>query len=216
MTIDKQTDALIFDMDGTLWDAVDTYATIWNMAFAEIGSTTRISRSELLAYMGTPIDKILAHFVPEPYTQAFIEAINRLEVSELPRLGGTLYPGVTEGITTLAQHYKLFILSNCDERELPIFIRYAGLTSCITDVLSYGDTRLQKAENMQLLSQRYNLRHPVYVGDTDGDSRESRRAAIPFVWVSYGFGKTNDYDLQFDSFEALTRHFISLKTNNTL
>ena len=43
----------------------------------EIGSTTRIGRSELLAYMGTPIDKILAHFVPEPYTQACIEAINR-------------------------------------------------------------------------------------------------------------------------------------------
>ena len=168
MTIDTQTDALIFDMDGTLWDAVDTYAAIWNMAFKEIGSTTRIGRSELLAYMGTRIDKILAHFVPEPYTQAFIEAINRLEVSELPRLGGTLYPGVTEGIAALARHYKLFILSNCDERELPIFVRYAGLTSYITDILSYGDTRLQKAENMQLLSQRHNLRHPIYVGDTHG------------------------------------------------
>ena len=72
MTIDTQTDALIFDMDGTLSDAVDTYAAIWNMAFKEIGTTTRIGRNELLAYIGTPIDKILAHFVPEPSTQAFI------------------------------------------------------------------------------------------------------------------------------------------------
>lgn len=216
MVIDNLTDALIFDMDGTLWDAVETYATIWNMAFEEIGSTTRIGRNELLAYMGTPIDKILAHFVPEGYAQSFIEAINRLEVSELPRRGGTLYPGVTDGIAKLAQYYKLFVLSNCDERELPIFVRYAGITPYITDVLSYGDTRLQKAENMQLLSQRHNLRHPIYVGDTDGDSRESRRADIPFVWVSYGFGKTDDYDLRFDSFDALARHFISLKTNNTL
>ena len=37
MTIDHNTDALIFDMDGTLWDAVDTYAEIWNMAFEREG-----------------------------------------------------------------------------------------------------------------------------------------------------------------------------------
>lgn len=216
MTIDNQTDALIFDMDGTLWDAVETYATIWNMAFEEIGSPTRIGRSELLAYMGTPIDQILAHFVPTAYAQQFIEAINRLEVSELARRGGTLYPGVTEGIAALARYYKLFVLSNCDERELPIFVRYAGITPYITDVLSYGDTRLQKADNMKLLARRHNLHAPVYVGDTEGDSRESHRAGIPFVWVSYGFGKTDNYDLRFDSFDRLVDYFISLKTNNAL
>ncbi|HEX3385818.1 MAG TPA: hypothetical protein VHS53_11545 [Mucilaginibacter sp.] len=29
-------DSLIFDMDGTLWDAVDTYAASWNIVFAEL------------------------------------------------------------------------------------------------------------------------------------------------------------------------------------
>ena len=29
----------IFDMDGTLWDAVDTYAQIWNVTYQRMGLT---------------------------------------------------------------------------------------------------------------------------------------------------------------------------------
>lgn len=38
----KKTDSILFDMDGTLWDAIDTYADIWNEAFREIGSDQRL------------------------------------------------------------------------------------------------------------------------------------------------------------------------------
>jgi phosphoglycolate phosphatase len=33
----QKPDSLIFDMDGTLWDAVDTYAHSWNVVFTEMG-----------------------------------------------------------------------------------------------------------------------------------------------------------------------------------
>ncbi len=33
----QKPDSLIFDMDGTLWDAVDTYAHSWNVVFSEMG-----------------------------------------------------------------------------------------------------------------------------------------------------------------------------------
>jgi len=33
----QKPDSLIFDMDGTLWDAVDTYAASWNLVFNELG-----------------------------------------------------------------------------------------------------------------------------------------------------------------------------------
>ena len=32
-----QFDSLIFDMDGTLWDAVDSYVAVWDATFAEFG-----------------------------------------------------------------------------------------------------------------------------------------------------------------------------------
>ena len=169
MTIDHNTDAIIFDMDGTLWDAIDTYAEIWNMAFERDGVQRHITRNDLLSLIGTPIDDILRHFVPADRVEGLLQTIAQLVVTELPRLGGKLYDGVQEGIARLSQHYKLFMLSNCDELELPIFVRYAGIEEYITDTLAYGNTRLRKAENMQLLARKHNLRHPVYVGDTNGD-----------------------------------------------
>ena len=211
MTIDHNTDALIFDMDGTLWDAVDTYAEIWNMAFEREGIEQRITRNDLLALIGTPIDDIIRHFVPADQVEHLLQVIAGLVVTELPRLGGRLYEGVQEGIATLAQHYQLFMLSNCDELELPIFVRYAGIEPYITDTLAYGNTHLRKADNMRLLAEKYHLQHPVYVGDTDSDCSEAHRAGVPLVWMSYGFGTTDRSQLQFDIFSDMVNHFINLR-----
>ena len=211
MTIDHNTDALIFDMDGTLWDAVDTYAEIWNMAFEREGIEQHITRNDLLALIGTPIDDIIRHFVPADQVEHLLQVIADLVVTELPRLGGRLYEGVQEGIATLAQHYQLFMLSNCDELELPIFVRYAGIEPYITDTLAYGNTHLRKADNMRLLAEKYHLQHPVYVGDTDSDCSEAHRAGVPFVWMSYGFGTTDRAQLQFDNFSDMVNHFINLR-----
>ncbi|MBO7317551.1 MAG: HAD family hydrolase, partial [Bacteroidales bacterium] len=131
-----------------------------------------------------------------------------------PRLGGKLYDGVQEGVAELAKHYRLFMLSNCDELELPIFVRYAGIEPYITDTLAYGNTRLRKAENMQLLAEKYHLQHPVYIGDTAGDCNEAHRAGVPFVWMSYGFGTTDKAQLQFDTFADMTRYFVELRLSN--
>ena len=44
----SRTDGLIFDMDGTLWDAVDTYARIWNEVFLRAGKEVHITRESLI------------------------------------------------------------------------------------------------------------------------------------------------------------------------
>ena len=106
------------------------------------------------------------------------------------------------------------MLSNCDELELPIFVKFAGIESYITDTIAYGNTRLRKAENMRLLSEKYKLQHPVYIGDTDSDCSEAHRAGIPFVWMSYGFGTTDKAQLQFDCFSDLVNHFVALRHPN--
>jgi phosphoglycolate phosphatase len=58
--------------------------------------------------------------------------------------------------------------------------------------------------------EKHGLKHPVYVGDTEGDGAQSRLAGIPFVLVTYGFGTTDDHDLKFDDFASLTNYFLSL------
>ena len=164
-----------------------------------------------MALIGTPIDDIIRHFVPADQVEHLLQVIAGLVVTELPRLGGRLYEGVQEGIATLAQHYQLFMLSNCDELELPIFVRYAGIEPYITDTLAYGNTHLRKADNMRLLAEKYHLQHPVYVGDTDSDCSEAHRAGVPFVWMSYGFGTTDRAQLQFDNFSDMVNHYNNLR-----
>ena len=52
-------DALIFDMDGTLWDATATYAEEWNETARRMGVPDfHITPEQLHQYMGLSIDKI--------------------------------------------------------------------------------------------------------------------------------------------------------------
>ncbi|MDE6120902.1 MAG: HAD hydrolase-like protein, partial [Muribaculaceae bacterium] len=54
-----QFDSYIFDMDGTLWDAVDSYCAIWNATIAQMGiDVPEVTRPKLESMMGTPIDGI--------------------------------------------------------------------------------------------------------------------------------------------------------------
>ena len=48
----KNIEAIIFDMDGTLWNALKSYAHIWNVCMAEFGIEGHIVADDLLKYMG--------------------------------------------------------------------------------------------------------------------------------------------------------------------
>jgi phosphoglycolate phosphatase len=76
--------------------------------------------------------------------------------------------------------------------------------------MAHGINFMPKSHNIKLLSETHGLKNPFYIGDTEGDGQQSRLAGIPFVFVSYGFGQTNDYDLKFDDFKSLTAYFMNL------
>ena len=57
----SRTDGLIFDMHGTLWDAVDTYARIWNEVFLRAGREVHVTRESLIGKIGIPIPPILGN-----------------------------------------------------------------------------------------------------------------------------------------------------------
>lgn len=206
-------DALVLDMDGTLWDAVDTYTWCWNEAFKEISDPTVLKREDLLKLMGKPIDEIMRNVtsgMTSEEREKFVNRVHEIETRELPVRGGKLFDGVKDGIEKLSKKYRLFLLSNCEKGQLPIFARFAGIENYISGCISFGDTHLQKGENMRLLQQQFQLKNPVYIGDTDGDGVQTRLTGWPFIFVRYGFGSTNNYDLSFDSFSELTDYFMNL------
>ena len=209
----QKPDSLIFDMDGTLWDAVDTYTESWNLIFKKLGLERVMVREELLERIGWDGEKVMQAVLPEfdrEKRQEIYNEVNVIRRELLPANGGLLYDGVLDGLKQLAAKYKLFILSNCASGVIRIFIDWAGIDEHITDEMAYGVNCMPKHHNIQLLIGSHNLTNPVYIGDTAGDGEQSRLAGIPFVFVSYGFVNTDDYDLKFDDFGSLTNYFMGL------
>lgn len=209
----QKPDSLIFDMDGTLWDAVDTYASSWNLTFEKLAIKRTIGREQLMGLMGMEgkkLTKVLMPDLDEDKAMGIYMDVNETRRQIIPTSGGNVYPGVTAGIKQLSTKYKLFVLSNCAVGIIPLFINWAGIDDDITDSIAYGYNSMPKHHNMRLLIDKHHLQSPVYIGDTQGDAEETRMAGIPFIFVSYGFGSTNDYALKFDDFESLTAYYMGL------
>lgn len=200
-------------MDGTLWDAVDTYLISWNMAMKKEGLDRIFTRAELDYVMGWERARVLAHLFPDQTVnerERLFGTINKCRAEIIPELGGILYEGVKEGIIKLSERYKLFIVSNCPEGLIHEFIKWTDVEPNITDEMAHGVNSMPKNYNIRLLMDKHQLKTPVYVGDTQGDSIESRKAGVPFVLLTYGFGTSDDYDLKFDDFYSFTDYFYSL------
>ncbi|HTD41084.1 MAG TPA: HAD family hydrolase [Mucilaginibacter sp.] len=209
----ERPDSIIFDMDGTLWDAVDTYTESWNIVFRELGIDKTIYRDELAKMVGWEGKKVWNAIMPdysEEKQQEIYAKVNEVRKVLLPQKGGVLYDGVKDGLKQLASKYQLFIVSNCAKGIIRLFIDWAGIDEHIIDEIAYGTNYMPKHHNIKQLIDRHNLKNPVYVGDTEGDGEQSRLAGLPFVFVSYGFGATDDHDVRFDSFTEFTEYFMGL------
>lgn len=206
--------AIIFDMDGTLWNATASYAEIWNICSAEFGVSKKVTSGMLKQYMGKQLEDILFGLFgcePDFNVEAYIRRLGEIEDEMMPKLGGILYPGVTEGLKQLSRNYMLIAQSNCGVMGLRNFMSFTRTTELFTDSLTYGESPVPKSENIKILMNRNKLSNAIYVGDTQGDCDNAHRAGLPFAHATYGFGQCEDADLSFDSFDDLVKYFMLLK-----
>ncbi len=201
----NKTDSLIFDMDGTLWDAVDSYCAIWDKTLIEFNCSRKISRLELIDCMGKPLrDIFITLNIDISNINEFLSRLDENENSFMPVLGGKLYDGVTENIKILAQHYKLFMVSNCGADGLNNFLNFTKLKEYFIDTVSYGQTNKEKYENIKYLVNKHNLKSPIYVGDTQSDCNNAHKAGIKMIYTSYGFGNCSNAEYTISKFSELT------------
>lgn len=206
----KAYDALIFDMDGTLWDAVDSYCRVWNVTFTEMGFDLTISRERLVECMGMTIGDIFSRLVTIPVDkERFLKLLDRNEELLMPVLGGTLYSGVRKWLPELAKRYPLFMASNCGSLGLINFLSFTGLSKYFTDTITYGQTLRDKDYNIRLLADRHALSNPIYIGDTNGDCNAAHRAGVDMMHAAYGFGIAPEAEYHAASFEDVARFFLN-------
>ena len=111
--------------------------------------------------------------------------------------------GLLETLETLKKDYRLFIVSNCQDGYVQVFLKVHELEHFFEDFICAGDSGMSKGQNNLLLMKKKELANPVYVGDTTGDQESAVEADIPFIYAKFGFGTVKDYEYGIDSLKEL-------------
>ena len=209
-----KTDAILFDLDGTLWDSVPEVLMTWNQLISRYpGLRAPITRDEQQSLMGLQMDEIARRVFPKESSArqaALMEECVLEENNYLYNHGARLYPDVPETLKSLYRHYPLLIVSNCQSGYIEAFLHAHQLERYFTDYISFGDTGQSKGENLKTICRKHAFLNPVYVGDTQGDQDAADFAEIPFIYAAYGFGGSSRYYAKIDQFADLKTMFLKI------
>lgn len=201
-----RTDGIIFDLDGTLWDATRPFYDSWKAYLTMQGVSFPHSLEDVTACMGLPMTEFFARLYPDmPIAQQNVlrEGVLEYENRYIEKTGGTLYPKLKETLEALSQRFPLMIVSNCQDGYIEAFFKAHDTGRYFTDWESFGRTGLLKADNISLVVKRNRLKYPVYVGDVQKDADASHAAGVPIIYAAYGFGEIQDAEGRIDRFEDL-------------
>ena len=200
-------DAVIFDLDGTLWDAAGCSCNIWNRVFDRHEEVTiRMTEEMSSGLMGKTMEEIGDVLFPELQIErrrAITDEFGVEEVGYLRENGALLYPGLRDTLCRLAEKYDLYIVSNCQDGYVQAFLEAHDMGPFFKDIEMSGSTGLEKGGNIKLLLNRNGISNACYVGDTCGDEKAARFAGLPFIWAKYGFGTAEAPDAVINSITDL-------------
>lgn len=201
--------ALIFDVDGTLWDTTEAAAKIWSDVAGRYPEVKdEVTAEKLRSLYGLPLEDIAVKLFPSVSEKVAIEIMEecvRVQCPILEKGVASLLGPVKETFAKLAEKYRIFIVSNCRSGYIEALIKAHELAEYVTDFTCPGETGLLKADNIRLICERnhISLASAVYIGDTRADEIASREAGIPFIFAAYGFGEVQQPDGEINSIADL-------------
>ena len=107
--------AVIFDLDGTLWDTVAPLTLIWNQVFQKNNTGKVISEDDLRNVMGKNLQEISGIYFPDMERSRREDILNQCAVAHCAYLkehGAPLFFDIAT-LELLFAKYELFIVSNC-------------------------------------------------------------------------------------------------------
>ena len=200
--------SLIFDIDGTLWDSRAIVAKGYNDYLIEVGRPDlQVDAEYLKTLFGktmTEIADIMLSSIPAPERYDVMQGCMDREDEFLHNDPCDIaFPGVKETLEKLKESYRLFIVSNAQCGYPELMMDKLGIRHLFEGWMCFGDTGLPKGDTIRILMERHGVADAVYIGDTQGDLEASRRAGIPFVFCTFGFGHPERWDARIDAFTEL-------------
>ncbi len=185
--------AVIFDVDGTLIDAVGLHAKSCQDAFAEYGRT--IPFDDIRSQNGKGGDQLLPAFLSKDDIEAFGKA---LEERRGAILKGRYLPEVQAfpRVRVLYEHLQakgldVALASSAKEDELETYKKVADIEDLIDEQTSSDDAESSKPHPDIFLATLKRLGNPdprdvIVVGDTPYDAEPAGKAGLRTVGVLCG------------------------------
>lgn len=184
--------AIFFDLDGTLWNALDPLMESWNKAMEDKGLSYRFDLEKMTSYMGlTPEETVPLAFPDVPFSKglSYFNCCLKAEVIYLSAHPGALYPEEEAVLKELSSSYPLYVVSNSGKGYVENYLKACGMGKYFTGHICAGDYGYPKWKNILVLKEKEGLSQVIYVGDTNKDRIESEKAGAMFIHADYGFGR---------------------------
>lgn len=198
--------AIIWDLDGTMWDSSRRVYSAWNDYMQSQGVAKRFTQDDCRSYCGKTLEQIAEVVFPDAPTnwrnRMIIECCDA-ECIPLAKYGGDLYEGLEDVLEALHRDYHMSVVSNCGLGYIEAFFSGNHTEKFFDDYENAARTGLGKAENIRLVMERNHIDKAVYIGDTAGDKKAAELAGVPFIYASYGFGDVKDAQRKIDSLREL-------------
>ncbi|CNF99003.1 haloacid dehalogenase superfamily enzyme%2C subfamily IA [Mycobacterium tuberculosis] len=185
------TDAVLFDVDGTLVDTNYLHVTTWWQAFRQHGRTVPMSAVHRAIGMGS--DKLLDHLLPDGRDHADDDAIRSAHTALYAQFWSRLTPfdGAADLLRACAGRGRRVVLaSSAAAPELAALRAALDADDAIDEATSASEVGQSKPapDLVELALERAGVpaSRAVFVGDTRWDVEAAERAGMPCVCVLTG------------------------------
>jgi phosphoglycolate phosphatase len=210
------TEAIFFDMDGTLFQTDLILASALEEVF-------HILRSEGMwegeapiekyrAVMGAPLSLVWETLCPQHTVAQQLKndaLFQQILIDHITAGRGALYDGVLETLAALSNTYPLYIVSNGHRAYLDAIVMHYGLQRYIKRVYSIDEiTSGMKSDLVALAKRREGIQSGYVVGDRLSDIRAAKDNALTAIGVRFDFAQQHELsqaDEVIEHFEALSR-----------
>jgi phosphoglycolate phosphatase len=187
--------AFIFDLDGTLVDSAPGISAALAAAFLTIGRTAPLT--DIRSVIGPPIRIMAQRLFPDLSDQQAlaVEFAYRPLYDEGAWQQTKLYPAVAETLTALrTAGHRLFVATNKPQLPARRILTHLGLLPLFEDIATRDivtPPHANKAAVVASLLARHNLTpdSTLFVGDTTEDAEAAAANALPFVFMTHGYGQ---------------------------
>ena len=207
--------AVFFDMDGTLIDSKADLAATVNHTRRDLG-LAEVSQETVIGFVGRGADYLLDHAIPEHVGEKRVHEIFQGHYAEHCCESVTLYPGVRETLEELRRRgWLLGINTNKPSFATRMILEKFGLLRLFgAAIVAGGDCAELKPSALPLRECASRMRgHRLsprdwMVGDSWTDLACAENAGIRSAFCAFGFGVLGDtrYTVKINRFDELLRH----------